>query len=159
MFARSDLRRSGGSAFTLVELLVVIAIITILIAMLLPTLNKVRAQSQSIVCLSNLRQLGAVTFTYVSENKQRLPYNGLVSNGTQILYSPLPGLMSEERFPRGSYLPYYRGFSTTSNANDNTPGFLICPTEAVMGCTPAIHSHTWLPTVFTKPSRWGDSAT
>ena len=49
----SDFRR----AFTLVEMLMVIAIIAALAAILLPTASKVRTQSRSTVCQSNMRQI------------------------------------------------------------------------------------------------------
>jgi prepilin-type N-terminal cleavage/methylation domain-containing protein/prepilin-type processing-associated H-X9-DG protein len=64
------MRKKG---FTLVELLVVIAIISMLMAILLPSLNRVREQSKNIYCLNNLRQMAMSAVMYADGNNDYFP--------------------------------------------------------------------------------------
>jgi len=59
--------RNKSKGFTLVELLVVISIIAMLLAVLIPALNKARQSAYSVVCRSHMRQCGLAMTTYFIE--------------------------------------------------------------------------------------------
>ena len=64
---RRTLKNHRG--FTLIELLVVLAIISVLVALLMPSITRIRAAAKTTLCMSNQRQLGMALFSYASSNR------------------------------------------------------------------------------------------
>lgn len=58
----------SNAGFTLIELLVVVAIITLLLAIMLPVLSKVRIIANRLACRSNLRQIALAWHTYLNDH-------------------------------------------------------------------------------------------
>lgn len=79
--------RRGG--FTLIEVLVVLGIISILMAILIPTLNSARQQANLTRCSANLREIYHATLIYASDFDDRFP--DAYSTGNY-LYRMAPGL-------------------------------------------------------------------
>ena len=60
-------------AFTVIELLVVIGIIAVLLAILLPALEKVRENATTVKCATNLHTVGQSLAMYANDNHGNYP--------------------------------------------------------------------------------------
>jgi prepilin-type processing-associated H-X9-DG protein/prepilin-type N-terminal cleavage/methylation domain-containing protein len=61
------------TGFTLIELLVVISVIVLIMAILMPSLNRAREQARTINCRSNLKNIGLAFMEYAIQNDEQLP--------------------------------------------------------------------------------------
>jgi prepilin-type N-terminal cleavage/methylation domain-containing protein/prepilin-type processing-associated H-X9-DG protein len=100
-----------GSGFTLIELLVVIAIIAILIALLVPAVQKVREAAARTQCQNNLKQMGLAAHNYESTNKCLPPRHGTVLIAGKVY--------SNDASPQALILPYVEQANKYNQFNFN----------------------------------------
>jgi|GEM_PF-3567739 len=122
------------AGFTLVELLVVISIIAMLLAVLLPAMQKAREQAIRLVCSTRMKQWGTAQFTFCSANDGSFEQGFYKINNsskesrdkgwTEVLYpyySGNPEILNCPKVPAKRYQEQY-GFT---NAGDDAWGKFI----------------------------------
>jgi prepilin-type N-terminal cleavage/methylation domain-containing protein/prepilin-type processing-associated H-X9-DG protein len=121
--------KSEQRGFTLIELLVVISIIAILMAVLMPALQRVKTQAQEMTCRSNLRNYGVAQTMYLDESDDRYPsaWNSLVANENPVSGYQRYCRWHDPRYPAdGPFWPYLKESKVH-----------LCPTFRVLANTMA----------------------
>ena len=70
--------------FTLIELLVVISIIALLLAILLPTLARIKFSAKVVICKSNMKQWGLMNALYASDHEGKFPRQDFNGSGRNL---------------------------------------------------------------------------
>jgi len=117
--------RRGVGAFTIIELLVVVAILSLLMAILLPGLNKARILTRRIVCQSNLRDIALGYMGYLNDNDGRFYGDDPKTKDPHYTFGGWRGRYAREGYrPVNAYLDL-----TVQDAEERDAKIFKCPSD------------------------------
>ena len=114
--------------FTLIELLVVIAIIAILIALLVPAVQKVREAAARTQCTNNLKQIGVGAANYHSAFKRYPPGRVSPSMATALIQI-LPYLEQANKYDQFDFNSDINSSATNATARAQDVKVFLCPSD------------------------------
>jgi prepilin-type N-terminal cleavage/methylation domain-containing protein/prepilin-type processing-associated H-X9-DG protein len=123
------MKRNG---FTLIELLVVIAIIAILIALLVPAVQKVREAAARTQCLNNLKQIGLAAHNYHSALKA-FPAGRLGTNFAPAIIQLLPYLDQGNKHNQFDFTVDIHSSAVNAPARAQDLAVFLCPSDSSTG--------------------------
>jgi prepilin-type N-terminal cleavage/methylation domain-containing protein/prepilin-type processing-associated H-X9-DG protein len=164
MRSAHTLRVRRATGFTLIELLVVIAIIAVLIALLLPAVQRVRESANRTQCVNNLKQIGLACHNYasvykgfppscISKNSENPPYIPIYAQGGlgrgSIYPSILPYLEQQNLVNQMNL--YIDWADNTTAGNNNAAGIFLktfpgmyCPSTPMQPRFETLNDQTYL---------------
>ncbi len=133
-----DTRRAPADtskAFTLVELLVVVSIIALLLSILLPALNQAKDITRTVVCQTQLKQIGSAISTYAAEYANLVTFHDTTrtvgGNGSDAQVRWVGALQSY--FGPGGYPMSHRARDTDPNSDwesfNRAHSVIFCPSD------------------------------
>lgn len=109
--------RNKTNAFTLIELLVVISIISLLLAIMIPTLGKIKETARAMYCGSNIRQIGIAFNNFAINNDDKI-----------IIAKDLRNDVEDQRAWNFALIPYV-GQKNNKDPFEDKAKVFFCPSD------------------------------